>query len=84
MEDRSNIRQEWFAIGTVRRGNMLDLLVRRNERQETREGENGLEIEYVYDAARIDVPIPSGIEDVDAYLESIKELLLSHAGYVNG
>ncbi|MFA6371279.1 MAG: hypothetical protein WCW68_01505 [Methanothrix sp.] len=78
MEDRSNIRQEWYAIGTVRRGNMLDLLVRWNERQETREGENGPEIEYVYDATRIDVPLPNDIEDVGAYLESIKDELFQN------
>jgi hypothetical protein len=76
MEDKSNIRQEWYSIGTIRRGNMLDLLVRWNEHQETREGENGPEIEYVYDATRVDIPLPDSMGDVGAYLESIKDKLL--------
>lgn len=88
MDDRSNIPQSSFSMGkiekTVSGWIIKDLLVRWNERQETKEIEEGEEeIEYVYDAHRFDLHLPvevqPGREAVEYYLEQAKDAIIQLA-----
>lgn len=76
MEDRSNVRQNWYSPGTVIKlpaGDLhSDVLIRWNERIAMRKTEDGIsEAEYIYDAQRTDVLVPKG-----ASIDGIKTTLL--------
>jgi hypothetical protein len=87
MEDRSNIKKNWYEFGSITKtfeGWIIkDLLVRWNERQETRQTEAGPETEYVYDAHRFNYEIPVGVqpgqEAVEYYLEQAKTAIVQLA-----
>ncbi len=84
MEDRSNVPQNWYTFGQIIKGGagweIKDLLIRWNERQETRQADGGLVTEYVYDAHRIDYTLPveihPGREAVEYYLEQAKSAII--------
>ena len=89
MDDRSNIRQNWYSIGTLTPTSMglvvLDILVRWNERITTKKSDIGEETEYLYDAMRCDLMPPNGIK-IEEYLEKIKADLLQkvQGGKISG
>jgi hypothetical protein len=87
MQDRSNIQKPWCELGPIiKRGDgwiIKDLFIRWNETQETKQTDQGEEIEYVYDAYRFDYTLPvevePGIESVTYYLEAAKTAILQLA-----
>lgn len=80
MQDRSNVQQPWFSLGSIEGSDLgwmiRGLLVRWNERQAPRQTEAGQEIEYIYDAHRFNYKLPVGVqpgqEAVEYYLEQAK------------
>jgi hypothetical protein len=87
MIDRSNVLKTWYEFGEIVKGEsgwvIKNLLVRWNERQETREAEVGPETEYVYDAYRLNYILPVGVqpgqEAVEYYLEQAKTAVIQLA-----
>jgi len=87
MQDRSNIQQPWYSWGKLVKGEfgwvIKDLIVRWNERQETRQTEAGPETEYVHDAHRFNYKLPAGVqpgqEAVEYYLEQAKSAIIQLA-----
>ncbi len=87
MEDRSNIKKNWYEFGAITKTSegwiIKDLLVRWNERQKTRTDDTGAE--FVYDAYRFDYRLPTevqpGMEAIAYYfsLESTKSAVIQLA-----
>lgn len=86
--DRSNVKKNWYELGLITKSGSVwivkDLLVRWNERQEERSGDDGsTEIEFVYDSYSFDYGLPHevqpGVEAVEYYLEAAQSAVLQLA-----
>lgn len=87
MIESSHERKTWYEIGRIEKRRdgwvIKDLLVRWNERQETRPIGELEQTEYLYDAHRWDFLLPvevqPGTEAVEYYLEVAKSAIQVHA-----
>lgn len=87
MIESSHERKTWYEIGRIEKGRdgwvIRDLLVRWNERQETRIIGELEQTEYLYDAHRwnylLPVYVQPGLEAVEYYLEQAKSAILEQA-----
>lgn len=87
MQDRSNIQQNWYSFGSIEKNDLgyvvRDLLLRWNERQETRLTDSGQVVEYVYDAYKLNYQLPvevsPGREAVKYYLTQMQDAIIQLA-----
>ncbi len=87
MEDRSNIQKSFYELGRIQKFGsgyaVKDLFVRWNERTATKQGPDGPETEYIYDAHVITLELPAGVEPgveaVRYYIEASQEAIIALA-----